>query len=213
MIHSSYSEKRQQGFSTLELLVVIAIVAVVAAITVPGMVQTYYDLKLRATAGQVADLMQQARMIAARGNFSPGVAIRYRVTNGVQQVYADVNNNGQWDTWTTPRGGVQIEPIVDLFRFQAAAGAPNGSGGAPPAFVDNMDTSIGPPCDNTCTLMFSPRGLPCNYAVANVCSTPSPSYFVYYFQDGRPNGKGWCAVLVSKAGRTKILIWNGTSWR
>jgi prepilin-type N-terminal cleavage/methylation domain-containing protein len=212
VIHSTNQKKKAEGFSILELLVVIAIVGVVAALTVPGMVQTYYDLKLRATAGQVADLMQQARIIAARGNFSPGVAIRYRVTNGVQQVYADVNNDGAWNTWTTPRGVQQTEPIVDLFRFYAAAGAPNGGGGAPPSFVDNMDTSTAQPCDNACTLMFSPRGLPCNY-VGNVCSTPSPSYFVYYFQDGRPNGKGWCAVLVSKAGRTKILIWNGTSWK
>lgn len=193
--------QRKKGFSTLELLVVVAITLVIAGITLPGMVQSWYGLQLRATAGEVADLMQRARMQAARANISPGIPIRYRVTNGVQQVYADFNNNNAWD---------QAEPIIDLPRITAAAGAPNGGAGAPTAFVDTMDTSAGAPCDNACTLAFSPRGLPCSLA-GGACPTPSPSYFVYYFQDGRPNG--WAAVLVSKAGRTRVLLWNGTSWK
>ena len=170
---TSQEKGRKKGFSTLELLVVMAVTLVIAGIAVPGMVQTWYDLQLRASAGQVADLMQQARMTAARANVSPGVPIRYRVTNGMQQVYADINQSTQWDTWTPANGQ---------------------------------------PCDNTCTLAFSPRGLPCVYTGAgNPCTTPSASYFVYYFNDGRPSG--WAAVLVSKAGRTRVLLWNGTSWK
>lgn len=194
-------QERKKGFSTLELLVVLAITLVVAGITLPGMVQTWYGLQLRATAGEVADLMQRARMQAARSNVT--VSVRYQVTNGIQQVYADYNNDGAWDNWNNQR-----EPILDLARVSAAAGAPNGGAGVPSAYVDPMDTSIGQPCDNTCTLSFTPRGLPCNAAA---CVTPSPSYFVYYFQDGRANG--WAAVLVSKAGRTRVLLWNGTSWK
>ena len=195
------NEQTKRGFSILELLVVVAITLVVAGITLPSMVQTWNDVQLRATAGEVTDLMQRARMQAARANISPGLPIRFRVTNGMQQVYADYNGNNAWD---------QGEPIMDLPRVTAAAGAPNGGAGVPTAFVDTMDTSSGPPCDNTCTLAFSPRGLPCNL-VGNACPTPAPSYFVYYFQDGRPNG--WAAVLVSKAGRTRVLLWNGTSWK
>lgn len=199
------NEQRKKGFSTLELLVVMAITLVVAGITLPGMVQTWYGLQLRATAGQVADLMQQARMQAARNNFT--VPIRYQVTNGIQQVYADFNQDGAWDVWNN-QGAPVREPIRDLARVTAAAGAPNGGAGTPSAYVDTMDISVGAPCDNTCTLAFTPRGLPCNFAA---CVTPSPSYFVYYFQDGRPDG--WAAVLVSKAGRTRVLLWNGTSWK
>lgn len=201
------NEQRNRGFSTLELLVVLAVALVVAGITLPGMVQTWYDLQLRATAGEVTDLMQRARMQAARNNFI--VPIRYQVSNGTQQVYADFNNDGAWDAWNN-QGQPIREPILDLSRVTAAAGAPNGGAGVPPAYVDTMDTSTAQPCDNTCTLAFSPRGLPCNL-VGNACPTPSPSYFVYYFQDGRPNG--WAAVLVSKAGRTRVLLWNGTSWK
>ena len=204
---SDLKGKGQAGFSVTELVVVIAIVMVVAGLTVPGLVRSWYDLQNRATAAEVADLMQRARMQAARANVTPGIPIRYRVANGIQQVYADFNNNGVWD-----QGGLNPEPGMDLPRFTAAASAPNGSGGAPSAFVDNMDTSLGLPCDNTCTLAFSPRGLPCNL-VANNCPTPSPSYFVYYFRDNRPVNPSWCAVLVSKAGRTKVLLWNGQQWR
>lgn len=205
VIHRTDRQKETQtGFSMIELLVVVAIIVVVGGMTVPSLVQTWYDIQLRSTTAEVTDLMQRSRMQAARANVTPGIPIRYRVTgpaNGpMQQVYADYNNNNQWDVG---------EPIINLPRISAAAGAPNGNG-APPAYVDTMDTTAGAPCDNTCTLAFSPRGLPCNL-IGAVCTTPSASYFVYYFQDNRPNG--WSAVLVSKAGRTKTLLWNGTSWR
>ena len=198
-------KKTQTGFSMMELLVVVAIIGVVGAMTVPGMVQTWYNIQLRSSTAEVADLMQRARMQAARANITPGVPIRYQVTNGIQQVYADYNNNGGWDP-NPPNS----EPGIDIPKIVAAPGAPSGGNGQPPAFVDTMDTSVGAPCDNTCTLAFSPRGLPCNL-IGAVCTTPAASYFVYYFQDNRPNG--WSAVLVSKAGRTKVLVWNGTSWR
>jgi prepilin-type N-terminal cleavage/methylation domain-containing protein len=195
---TGFRRNGQTGFSLLELVVVLAISLVIAGITVPGMVQTWYNLQLRASAGEVADLMQRARMQAARGNYV--VAVRYRVVGGAQQVYTDFNNAGAFN----PNNG---ETLLSLARITAA---PNAPGGNPANYVDTMDTSAGAPCDNTCTLAFSPRGLPCNL-VGGACPTPSPSYFVYYFNDGRPNG--WAAVLVSKAGRTRVLMWNGTSWK
>src|SRR5437879_2585428 len=202
LIHKTSLQKEMQtGFSALELLVVVAIIVVVGGMVLPGMVQTWYDIQLRSSTAQVTDLMQQARLQAARANISPGIPIRYQVTAGVQQAYADYNHNGAWD---------QGEPIIDLPRISAAADAPSGGNGIPTAYIDTFDTTSGTPCDNTCTLAFSPRGLPCNL-VGAVCTTPSASYFVYYFQDNRPNG--WSAVLVSKAGRTKTLLWNGTTWR
>lgn len=207
-MHRTDSRKqRQAGLSLLELVVVLAISLVIAGITVPAMVQAWYGLQLRASAGEVADMMQRARMQAARNNFI--VPIRYQVTNGTQQIYADFNGDGAWDVWNN-QGQPVREPIADLARITAAPGAPGGGAGVPTAYVDTMDNSLGAPCDNTCTLAFSPRGLPCNL-VGAVCNTPANSYFVYYFTDGRPNG--WVSVLVTKAGRTRVLVWNGTSWQ
>lgn len=174
---------------------------IVAGIAVPNLIQAWSDMELRATAAQVADLMQQARMLAAKNNAT--YPVRYQVNNGLQQVYIDLNNNSALDT---------LEPVIDLPRQIAlTAAAPNGTGGQPSAYVFTADTTSGTPYSNTDILAFSPRGLPCNYNAAPTCTTPSATYFVYYFQDARPNG--WSAVLVTKAGRTKTLSWNGSSWR
>lgn len=197
---SDRQSKGQAGFSMLELVIVVTIILIVAGLVLPNVVQAWYDISLRSGAAQLADLMQRARMQAARSNFI--VAIRYQTVSGQQQAYADFNNNGSLNISAG-------EPIITLPKLTAASGAPSGSGGQPTAYVDPYDTTSGTPCDNACLLGFSPRGLPCNLNGGS-CTTPSASYFVYYFTDGRPSG--WVAVLVSKAGRTKVLKWNGSSW-
>lgn len=189
-----------RGFSMVEITVVLLVVLIIAAIAIPSLMQAWYNVQLRGTASEVSDLMQQARMLAAKKNAT--YSIRYQVSNGVQRVYIDLNNNGTLDAG---------EPFIDLGRqIIAAASAPSGGSGQPTAYVLPGDTTSGTPCDNTCTLAYSPRGLPCNYTTPPTCTTPSASYFVYYFNDNRPNG--WAAVSVTKAGRTKALLWNGTSW-
>ena len=188
------------GFSLPELCLVVLIALIIAGIAIPNAITAWYDMQLRSTSAEGASLMQQTRMLAAKKNAT--YSIRYKVNNGVQQIYIDLNNNGTLDAG---------EPYIDLGRqITAAAGAPSGSNGQPTPYVLTGDTSSGTPCDNTCVLAYSPRGLPCNYTNAPTCSTPAASYFVYYFQDSRPNG--WTAVYVTKAGRSKSLLWNGTSW-
>lgn len=187
------------GFSMVEVTVVLLVALIIAAIALPNMISAWYDIQLRGSASQVADLFQQARMLAAKNNAT--YPVRFQIVNGVQRVYIDRNNNGVWDA---------NEPVIDLGRqIVGAAGAPGGNG-QPTPYVLPGDTSVGLPCDNTCIVAFSPRGLPCNYTVPPTCATPAASYFVYYFQDSRPNG--WSAVAITKAGRSKTLLWNGTSW-
>jgi Tfp pilus assembly protein FimT len=203
-LKTSHWGKRQAGFTILEITVALAIMMIVAGIAIPNLIQAWSDMELRSTASQVADLMQQARMRAAKNNAT--YPVRYQVSNGVQQVYIDLNNNSAWDN-VAPNP----EPIIDLPRqITLTAAAPNGTGGQPSAYVFTADTTSGTPYSNTTILAFSPRGLPCNYGSPPTCTTPSSTYFVYYFQDARPNG--WAAVLVTKAGRTKTLTWNGSGW-
>jgi prepilin-type N-terminal cleavage/methylation domain-containing protein len=187
------------GFSLPELCVVVLIALIIAAIAIPNAMTVWYDMQLRSTGTEVADLMQQTRMLAAKNNAT--YPIRYQVSNGVQRIFIDLNNNGTLDA---------SEPYIDLGRQITAAAAPSGNGGQPTPYVLTGDTTAGTPCDNTCILAYSPRGLPCNYTNPPTCSTPAASYFVYYFRDSRPTG--WTAVYVTKAGRSKSLIWNGSSW-
>jgi prepilin-type N-terminal cleavage/methylation domain-containing protein len=194
------NRRKQSGFSLIELVVVILIILIVAGIVIPSLMQTWYDLELRAAGSSVSDLMQQDRILSAKNNQT--YPMRYRVYQGVTEAFIDLNADGVWQTG---------EPIVELpRRIAAASGAPSGGSGVPTAYVLPGDTTTGTPFDNSNTMAFSPRGLPCNYVSAATCSTPAPTYFVYYFQDNRPNG--WCAVVVTKAGRSKALVWNGTSW-
>lgn len=199
-ITKNHQQYPAQGVSAVELAVALFVVLVLSAIAIPNLFATWSDIQLRGAASQVAGLMQQARMLAAKKNGT--YSLRYQISNGVQRVFVDVNNNGVFDPG---------EPTLDLGRqVTAASSAPNGASGQPPAYVLAGDSSAGPPCDNTCVLAFSPRGLPCDYTNPPACTTPAASYFVYYFQDsGR---KTWAAVSVTKAGRSKALLWSGSSW-
>ena len=123
-------KRNQRGFSLTEIIVVVLIILIVAAISIPNMVKAWYDSQLRTCAFEISDLIQQARMYATKQNKT--VTVRYQVSNGVQQAYIDVNNNGSWDS---------TEPIIDLGRqFTMASGAPAGSGGNPSSYVLVGDT-------------------------------------------------------------------------
>lgn len=195
-------KRNQRGFSATELVIVVAIILIVAAFAVPNVMQSWYNMELRATGDEVAGLMQQGRILAAKNNAY--YAVCYRTNQGMQQVYLSQTTLASTTPCTFIAGNALT---IDLARqITAASAAPSSS---PTAYTYSMDTSSGTPCDNTCTLAFSPRGLPCQLT-SSTCATPASTYFVYYFQDSRPNG--WSAVLVTKAGRTKAMTWNGTSW-
>jgi Tfp pilus assembly protein FimT len=189
----------------VELTVVVLIILIVGAIAIPNGIRAWYNMELRATASQVADLMQRARIMAAKNNAY--YTLCYRTNNGVQQVYLTQVNL----TTTTACSYTQGSSVeIDLARLiTAASAAPSGSN--PSAYTLSTDTTSGTPYDNATTLAFSPRGLPCKLDTsAHTCSTPASTYFVYYFQAASSNG--WAAVLVTKAGRSRAYTWNGSSW-
>jgi Tfp pilus assembly protein FimT len=195
----------QAGRSLLETLVTVAILMTVAAVVSPNIMRTVYDMRLRSAAGDLSGMMQQARIQAARQNAT--YPIKFTTDGGAQAACIDLNINGACDTG---------EAVVSFSSGIApASGPPSGSGGQPAAYVLVGDSGTGA-YDNTNTLAFSPRGLPCNYDTTTTpatCTTPSAKYFVYYLTQTRPLGpSGWAAVLVTKGGRTRAMLWNGTSW-
>jgi type II secretory pathway pseudopilin PulG len=193
------SRKRSMhGFSLIELIIVIGIGITVAAMAVPTFVSAYYDIRLKSAASNLSGFFQQARIRAARQNAI--YSIRYQFVAGGWQAYLDLNNSGAFDPG---------EPLITFSTtVSPALGAP---GGNPPNYVLVGD-SAGVAYDNTTILAYSARGLPCAYA-APVCATPAGGYFVYYLRDQRPTSVGWAAVIVTRSGRSKVSLWNGTVWQ
>jgi Tfp pilus assembly protein FimT len=194
---------RLHGFSLIELLVVLFVVMVVAGLAVPNVLLAVSNIRLRASAADLSGLMQQARIMAAKNNTT--YEILYTTRNAARIAYIDLNGNGSFDTG---------EPMVQFSGTTVpASGAPSGNG-QPSVYVLAGDTGTGS-YDNTNTLGYTGRGLPCNYdttVTPAACSTPAAKYFVYYLADTRVGGSGWAAVVVTKGGRTKIVTWNGSTW-
>ena len=208
---------RINGFSVIELLIVMFVALVVAALAVPNVLLAVANIRLRSSAGDLAGLMQQARIMAAKNNPQnpPVYPVRYGVQNGAQIAYIDLNGDGAWSSSVTVNGVTMSEPSIQFAgTVVPAAGAPSGASGQPIPYVLAGDTVIGGNSfDNTKTLAFTPRGFPCDYTTPPTCSTPAATYFVYYLTDTRAGGSGWAAVVVTKAGRTKVVDWNGSQWK
>lgn len=195
--------KTRRGFSLIELIIVIAIIIIVAALAFPILVRTVANIRLRAAAGELSGLMQEARILAAKKNTV--YDIKFTTVAGIQTAYVDINLNGAYDAG---------EPIT-VFNgaVTPASGPPSGSAGQPAAYVLSGDSSTGTPFDNRNTVAFSPRGLPCNYDTSTTpatCATPAASYFVIYLKGS--TAAAWAGIVVTKAGRTKVIVWDGTQW-
>jgi Tfp pilus assembly protein FimT len=199
----------------VELLIVVFVSLVLAALASPNILQAVYNLRLVGTAADLAGLMQQARIMASKNNASnPNYSIRYTTQSGKQVAFIDLNNNGTWDANVSVNGIATPEPkIIFSGTVAPAAGAPTGANGQPSPYVLPGDSSSGTVNTNANILGFSSRGLPCNYDAPPTCSTPSASYFVYYLTDTRMGAPGWAGVVVTKAGRTRVVSWNGTAWQ
>jgi prepilin-type N-terminal cleavage/methylation domain-containing protein len=192
------SLRLERGFSMLELMMVLLISLCVAAYAIPNFMTAYYNNRLKSAASDLSGLMQRARIQAARQNATYTLAYQH-VTNA-EEACIDLNNNLACDPG---------EPTVTFSStVTPAAGAPSGT---PSPYVLVGDTA-GTTYDNATTLGYSPRGLPCAYS-SGLCVTPAAGYFVYYLKDQRPTSTGWAAVVVTRGGRTKAVVWNGASWQ
>ena len=201
-VKSAQMGTKLRGFTLLEILITVAVIMVVAAFALPGMMRTIYNVQLRARATDLSDLHQRARILAAKNNQIYQILYRFPV-GAPPFAFIDVDQNGAFD--------VLNDPVMYFTgTVVPAAGAPAGTGGVA-NYVLVGDTGPGA-WDNTMTLAYGPRGLPCAYpAQPGPCPTPAIQYFVYYLQDTRPGGK-WAAVVVTKSGRSKVVTWNGAAW-
>ena len=175
-------------------MIVLAISVSIAAFAIPSFLSAYYNIRLKAACNDLSSLLQRARIQSARQNAI--YTVTYQIIGGVQQACIDLDNSGTCDAG---------EPVIAF--NQSIIMAP----GAPATPYVLVGDTAGTTFTNTTTLGYSQRGLPCAYA-GGLCTTPAPGYFVYYLQDRRPGTVGWGAVVVSRSGRTKSVIWDGAAW-
>jgi Tfp pilus assembly protein FimT len=189
---------RQRGFSTLEIVVALAILFIVVAFAIPMVMGSVYLARVRNSANDLAGLAQQARTLAQKQNATLAL---YTGTAG------PTNANGAFvncspSAYPCPSGGSGTTWVAGDPEVEFADGVSNsGSASAP----TGLNLGFTPEADGT-VLYFSPRGFPekvsgSTYVLANG--------FVLYITDQHSN---WAAVAVSPAGRTKVWVWNGSSW-
>lgn len=195
---NSSRSKFARGFSLLELIIVVGISITVVAIAMPFFMRGLYNIRVKSAASNLSGLMQQARIQAARQNRIYTIA--YNASP--PQACIDANFNNACDAGETV---ISFSQSISI----STTGAPSGTG-APSTYVLVGDTA-GTTYNNSTTLGYSARGLPCAYTTGS-CPTPAAGYFVYYIQDSRVGNSGWAAVVVSRSGRTKAVVWNGVSW-
>ena len=188
---------REKGQSLVQLVAVVAVVMILAALAIPNINQTIAAERLRSSAGDLSSLIQQTRIRAARDNAI--YPVLFGNSNGAPIAWADVNPpNGVWDAG---------EPVVYFSnRVFPAPGPP------PAPYVLVGDSGAGPFPAGT-TVGFSARGLPCAYVAGPplTCTTPAPQYFTFYLTTNQAS-PGWAVVVVSKGGRSKVSLWNGSAW-
>ena len=106
--------ERMGGFTLIEITLVVFVMSVLAAITVPNVMLTVSNVKLRGTAADLAGMMQQARIMAAKNNPQnpPAYAIKFAVLNGTQSAYVDLNGTGTWNGTAIVNGVSMSEPVI-----------------------------------------------------------------------------------------------------
>lgn len=190
-----YEAHKRAGFTLVELCLVLAISVVLAAIAVPEVLNTYHSAQVRDAANEFAGLIQQASILAEQKNVTIPVYTG-AVQNGAKGVFVACSSSA------CPSGGNGSSYQTGDVAVTYGGDITNGVTGNAPT---GLKPGFTPEAAGT-TLYFSPRGV-AEKALGSGYTLSRG--FVFYLTDSRNN---WAAVAVSSIGRSKVWVWNGSSW-
>lgn len=188
---SAQSTRRSTGFSLVELLVVLAISVVLASIAIPEVMNSVRSSRLRDAATQLSSLVQQGRILAEQGNVTVPIYTG-RVKNNANGAFIACSTTpcASGGNGTTFQSG-------DKYYVPYGGDVTNGASASAPGTLSPGFTPA------TGTLYFSPRG------VTSTSTGTLTNGTVFYLTDALND---WAAVSVSSIGKTKVWMWNGSSW-
>ncbi len=198
----------QRGFSLLELLIVVAIIMVVGAITFETMVRAVQTMRLRESAINYSNLLQQARIRAVRDD--KYYTVLTATGTGGPFAFVDIAGTG-------------VYAPGDPMMLYASGVTPMAFGSAPA--LANLEAQFLPPDPSSVLTVnttapgpsFGPRGLPCTPTSAGPTATCPyltlagvPTSYISFMQN-QQNQK-WEAVTVTPAGRIRQYQFENGSW-
>jgi prepilin-type N-terminal cleavage/methylation domain-containing protein len=182
---------RKHGFTLTEVIIVMALLVIMAAITIPNIISSLPDMRLKAAARDLYANMQKMRSLAVRDN-----ACRAIVFSTVHGQYLLCADKGADDIWSTV-GDNTVLGTVTLASY--GSGVKYGHGSADrqansdgSLFTDSFDNVS----YNSNVLVFNPRG------------TGSAGYV---YLDHQRNTTAYVVGTLS-SGTTRLLRWSGNGW-
>jgi prepilin-type N-terminal cleavage/methylation domain-containing protein len=223
------SKIRQRGFSMIELLVVIAIILVITAMAIPNIQAALGNVRLRSTAGSMQAMIQQARVAAVKTNTFTEVRACQITTGSAVCNAAGANPNALFidggpyvdqttGLVTTKNDGVaqSQEPLLPL-----SGGVVFDFTGTQPAFDSNANLGYAQLPSPAWGVSFNSRGLPCRdlgttcptRATDATLSATQQQGYLYFLKRQAPFSVSWGAISITPAGRMRVWIYNGASWK
>jgi prepilin-type N-terminal cleavage/methylation domain-containing protein len=201
MLHST-TQKRGRGFSLVELLIVIAMIMILAAISVPRLLNSISDINLRYAATNISGLLQSARISAVR-------------KNSFYTVQPTTLSTGGTGYYVHVQGGSYVtgDPVLPL-GSQTTAYIGTGSGAPNESTFTSGTSSTGlsfAPNSASDAPSFNARGLPCiGVPATGACPlVPGQGFVIFLSKSSAIGNVSWASVAVTPSGH--IQIWTSDS--
>ena len=201
MMHSM-TPKRGRGFSLIELIIVVAMIMILAAISVPRLLNTVSDINLRYAATNISGLLQAARMQGVRKNTFYTVQPTTLSTGGTGY-YAHVQGGSYAVGDPLLPLGSQITAYIGT-----GSGAPNESTFASGTSSNGLSfaPNAGPDAPS-----FNARGLPCiGVPTTGACPlVPGQGFVMFLSKSSAVGNVSWASIAITPSGH--IQIWTSDS--